>query len=138
MAKYTTERRRCEGTPWGKWARNNIACVKVGKVERDGKWYCGYCDPVAQAAKDRARITAIDARIAAANREQALATADATRRDALAELAGEHAGWVETALTNDETNVLIEASREYLARYVAIQAAYEAVVAKEDNGDGCQ
>lgn len=40
----------------GEWLR--YTCSKTGKVERDGKWYCGTHDPIAVKARDDKRMTA--------------------------------------------------------------------------------
>ena len=37
------------------WRTRYKQCAKAGKVERDGKWYCGIHDLVAKAERDKAR-----------------------------------------------------------------------------------
>lgn len=44
---------QCEATIWNDF--HDYRCPYNGKVERDGKWYCGTHDPVAKAARDKAR-----------------------------------------------------------------------------------
>ena len=59
-------------------AYNSYSCGKSGKVQVNGKWYCGVHDPARSEAKRKALLAKIDAerqsRNAAADREKAIAT----------------------------------------------------------------
>ena len=48
---------KCCGVIWNGAGYRNFICGKKGKVQRDGKWYCGRCDPDAVSAR-RAKTTA--------------------------------------------------------------------------------
>ena len=55
----TTEAKTCCASTWsGYW---NKPCRNIGKVERDGKWYCGIHDPAAVKKKQDARNAAYEA-----------------------------------------------------------------------------
>ena len=58
---------KCCGVIWNGAGYRNFICGKKGKVQRNGKWYCGRCDPDAVAsrnAKAEARYQdAVNARI---------------------------------------------------------------------------
>ncbi len=47
------EQHKCCAHKWSGWHR--IQCSKNGKIEREGKYYCGIHDPVAIEAKSKAR-----------------------------------------------------------------------------------
>ena len=78
---------RCSGDVWvstGRFGRH-AKCPNRGKVQRDGKWWCGMHDPERVAAKENARRAkwAADDRVRAAARElerARLAAADVVER----------------------------------------------------------
>ena len=47
------EKKQCEETVFDNF--RNYQCNFTGIVERDGKWYCGVCDPVRRKEKQDAR-----------------------------------------------------------------------------------
>lgn len=53
----TAEKHPCSGLVWksqGAWGRH-YACSNPGKVERDGKWWCGTHDPERVADREEKR-----------------------------------------------------------------------------------
>ena len=69
---------RCQSTFMRGW--NTVRCQRSGKVQRDGKWYCGTHDPERIAAKQRKK------------REQ-WKSEDEKQRE-LTGLFGKHSPWV--------------------------------------------
>ena len=47
---------RCSATTYIGWGSGFTRCAYKGKVERDGKWYCGTHDPVRRKAKSDANM----------------------------------------------------------------------------------
>lgn len=45
-----TSKQQCCVEVWGEWRSHQ--CSRAGKIERDGKFYCGQHDPVAIKEKD--------------------------------------------------------------------------------------
>jgi hypothetical protein len=54
-----SETNRCENGK-GSWRKSQ--CRHPGKVEREGKWYCGTHDPEARAARREAKLTILRAK----------------------------------------------------------------------------
>ena len=50
------EKNKCAGLVYRPEIRTSFPCSYNGKVQRNGKHYCGIHDPVAIAAKDKARL----------------------------------------------------------------------------------
>ena len=46
---------KCCAATWPAGARHSYPCSHSGKIERDGKWYCGIHDPVKRAEKQAER-----------------------------------------------------------------------------------
>jgi hypothetical protein len=46
---------KCCASVWPSGGLRGHPCGRTAKVERDGKWYCGIHDPVAQAKRNVAR-----------------------------------------------------------------------------------
>ncbi len=49
------EKKRCSEIVFGANAFHQHACSNTGKIERDGKFYCGIHDPIAVTARMNAR-----------------------------------------------------------------------------------
>ena len=101
---------------WGERGR----CTRNGKIERDGKWYCGVHDPFAVKARDDASMAKFKAKMDNAARErakaelaqralQAMILYSATRHEALI-------GEINAA------NALLHKAREIAAEYAALEA----------------
>ena len=56
---------KCCGVIWNGAGYRNFICGKKGKVQRNGKWYCGRCDPDAVAARQAERHAKWDAELKA-------------------------------------------------------------------------
>lgn len=65
MAK-AKEKHQCCGQIWQNY--HYSSCSRNGKVERDGKWYCGTHDPVAVEEKSKKRDAIFEAKWAAENK----------------------------------------------------------------------
>ena len=113
----TTEAKTCCGSTWtSRWINH---CHNKGKVERDGKWYCGIHDPVAVKKKRDERNA-----VYAEERKEAQSRIDA-RVKAEAEMA-RRAGCVDDLLdalqgvlrVADRATVEFDAARAAIAKAI--------------------
>ena len=117
---------KCCGVIWNGAGYRNFICGKKGKVQRNGKWYCGRCDPDAVAsrnAKAEARYQdAVNARIDARKAERirdARAAAFPAIVEALRELLRVDDDW--HGSVNSEMATARNRSRAALAQADAIE-----------------
>jgi hypothetical protein len=94
---------RCENGK-GSWRKSQ--CRHPGKVERDGKWYCGTHDPEARAARREVKLVGLRAKWAI---EQAAMDANRARANAIiaALRYGNWIGYESITLTFDEAEQLV-------------------------------
>lgn len=96
----------------GGWPR---ACIRAGKVERDGKWYCKQHDPDAVKAKKEARYKKIQAEYDADQKVRAARDAKDAAVQAVIEavrdyVAGDHSDIINPALALNEADQALTAA----------------------------